>query len=175
MTDRTRELGSRSYPQTWVLLEAVEEGPRLVGREVVDLSPGAIELRHAARALRGYAEARERWLSLDARASWARLGREHRRELSFGPEIRYCVERDGRRHIHGGRPLRHLAVHMPRSGLTPATSAEIGLYFYGRRPAVFGFIGPRRAHGFIGLDWEPLERDDVRWLLEREMRDPEQR
>lgn len=173
MRDGTHDLGRRSYPQTWLLLEAVEEGPRLVGREVVDLSPGAIELRHAARALRGYAEARERWVSLDDRGRWARLGEPHRRELSFGPEIRYCVEHDARRHIHGGRPLRHLAVHVPRAGLTPATSAEIGLYFYGRRPAAFGFIGPRRAHGFIGLDWEPLEREDVSWLLEREMRGAE--
>jgi len=164
------DLEDRTYPRTWLLLEAVEDGPRLVGQEVVDLSPGAIELRHAARALRGYAETRERWVDLDGEGRWARLGGEHRRELSFGPEIRYCVELDGRRRIHGGRPLRHLAVRMPRSGLTPATSAEIGLYFYGRRPAVFGFIGPRRAHGFIGLDWEPVGREDVGWLLEREMR-----
>jgi len=170
VTDRIHEVEGRGYPRTWLLLEAVEEGPRLVGREVVDLSPGAIELRHAARALRGYAEARERWVSLDGEGRWDRLGDEHRRELSFGPEIRYCVELDGRRRIHGGRPLRHLAVRMPRSGLTPATSAEIGLYFYGRRPAVFGFIGPRRVHGFIGFDWEPLGGEDVDWLLARELR-----
>ncbi|MDP2478887.1 MAG: hypothetical protein Q8W51_07270 [Candidatus Palauibacterales bacterium] len=169
MSGRLQDLQDRRYPQTWLLLEAVEAGPRLLGREVVDLSPGAIELRHAARALRGYAEEREHWLVLDAEERWARLGEGHRRELSFGPEIRYCVERDGRGHIHAGRPLRHLALDFRNRSLTPATSAEIGLYFYGRRPAVFGLIGPERVHGFIGFEWEALAGDDVRWLLEREM------
>lgn len=169
MSDVANGLSGREYPQTWLLLEAVAEGPRLVGHEVVDLSPGAIELRHTARALRGYAEARDRWVSLDGRGRWDRLGAEYRRTLSFGPEIRYCVELDERRRIHGGRPVRHLGIRMPRSGLTPATSAEIGLYFYGRRPAVFGFVESRRSHGFIGFDWEPLDREDAHWLLEREM------
>lgn len=170
MTDGTSDLEGRTYPQTWLLLEAVEEGPRLLGQEVVDLSPGAIELRHVARALRGFAESRDRWLDLDGRARWERLGEGYGRSLSFGPEIRYCVEVDGRRRIHEGRPVRHLAVRMPRSGLTPATSAEIALYFYGRRPALFGFVEPGRAHGFIGLGWEPLGREDVHWLLERELK-----
>lgn len=169
MTERMHDLRGRSYPQTWLLLEAVEAGPRLLGQEVVDLSPGAIELRHAARALRGYAEEREHWLALDAEGRWARLGEDHRRALSFGPEIRYCVERDDRGHIHAGRPLRHLALDFRNRSLTPATSAEIGLYFYGRRPAVFGLIGPERVHGFIGFGWEPLSGEDVRWLLDREM------
>lgn len=169
MSGRLPELGGRSYPQTWLLLEAVEEGPRLLGREVVDLSPGAIELRHAARALRGYAEEREHWLELDGEERWGRLDDRHRRELSFGPEVRYCVERDASGRIHAGRPLRHLGLRFRGRALTPATSAEIGLYFYGRRPAVFGVIGPERVHGFIGFGWEPLAGEDVRWLLEREM------
>ncbi len=171
MSDPGSELGGRTYPQTWLLVEAVDAGPRLLGQEVVDLSPGAIELRHVARALRGYAEEREHWLVLDEAERWTRLGAGHRRELSFGPEIRYWVEHDRRGRIHEGRPLRHLALRFRSGSLTPATSAEIGLYFYGRRPAVFGLIGPRRIHGLIGFEWEPVEQGDVQWLLEREMRE----
>jgi hypothetical protein len=168
-----RDLHGRRYPQTWLLLEAVEEGPRFLGQEIVDLSPGAIELRHAARSLRGYAEEREHWLSLDDEGRWTRLGEPHRCELSFGPEIRYWVELDRRGRIHAGRPVRHLALRARGRQLTPATSAEIGLYFYGRRPAVFGLIGPERVHGFIGFDWEPLSGEDVEWFLAREMRERE--
>jgi hypothetical protein len=56
--------------------------------------------------------------------------------------------------------------------LTPATSAEIGLYFYGRRPAAFAYTAPDTTHGFVGLDWEALPEKDVRRLLNREMTAP---
>lgn len=159
----------RSYPQTWLLLDVVEREPRLLGREVVDLSPGAIELRHVTRSLRGYAEQRERWVPLSPEPAAGRLEDAYRRRLSFGPSIAYCVEHDESRRIHGGLPFRHLLLRFPKRILTPATSAEIGLYFYGRRPAVFGIAAPGAVHGYIGWGWEPLESDDVRWLVRREM------
>ena len=55
---------------------------------------------------------------------------------------------------------------------TLATSAEIGLYFYGRRPAAFAYTTPDTAHGFIGLDWDSLSDEDLRILLRREMAAP---
>lgn len=164
------EVEPRRYPQTWLLLDVAEREPRLLGHEVVDLSPGAIELRHCARALRTYAEAPERWIAVREDPVGPRLSDDHRRRLSFGPDVRYCVERDDSRRIHDGQPFRHLALRLSRRVLTPATSAEIGVYFYGRRPAVFGFTSPEAAHGYIGLGWEPLGSEDVRWLLERELR-----
>lgn len=163
------ELDEREYPQTWLLLDVVDRQPRLLSREVVDLSPGAIELRHAARALRGRADERERWVRLDDRSRWARLEEAHRRELSFGAQVGYCVEHDDTRRIHDGRPIRHLIMTFGSRVVGPATSAEIGLYFYGRRPATFGYVNESRAHGFIGFEWEPLSREDVRWLLRREL------
>lgn len=159
----------REYPRTWLLLDLLERGPRLVGREVVDLSPAAIELRRAARELKDWADARERWFRTGERARWARLDEDHRRDLSFGPRVAYWVERDDTERIHGGRPVRHLAVRSRKGALTPATSAEIGLYFYGERPAAFGLVGPRRAHGIVGFGWEPVDRGDAGWLLQREM------
>lgn len=165
------EPGPRAYPQTWLLLEMVEREPRLVGHEVVDLSPGAIELRHVVRALRGFAEQRERWLPVRPEPAGDRLGEAHRRRLSFGPSVIYCVEHDASRTVHEGRPFRHLELRFPSRILTPATSAEIGLYFYGRRPAVFAAPGPGTMHGYIGLGWETLDSEDVRWLVRREMGD----
>lgn len=161
----------RAYPQTWFLLDMVDREPRLLGQEVVDLSPGAIELRHAARSLRAYAEQQERWLPLRPEPAAGRLEASHRRDLSFGPALGYCVEHDASRRIHGGRPFRHLLLRFRGRVLTPATSAEIGLYFYGRRPAVFGVPEPGAVHGYIGMDWRPLESEDVRWLVRREMKD----
>ena len=159
----------RSYPQTWFLLDVVDKKePRLLGQEVVDLSPGAIELRHVARDLRRHAEPRERWVRVQPAASEARLGEEHRHKLSFGPSLAYCIEHDGTRRIHRGEPFRHLQVRFSSRILTPATSAEIGLYFYGRRPATFGFTAPGAVHGYIGLGWEPLDPTDIHWLLQRE-------
>ena len=153
----------------------MERRGRLLGREVVDLSPGAIELRHTVRQLRGWAEARERWLRVAPDAPFPTLEDGYRRDLSFGPRLGYCVEHDPTREIHAGRPFRHLSMRLPGGRLTPATSAEIGIYFYGRRPASFGFTRPDTAHGFIGMEWEPMEAEDVRWLLEREVdtKDPE--
>lgn len=166
--DRFR-LVRREYPQTWLLLDVVNREKPVMGQEVVDLSPGAIELREAARSMKGYADERGRWLELDERSRWPRLSDRHRRELSFGPVLGYCVERDTRERIHDGEPFRHLTIRSSSRILTPATSAEIGLYFYGRKPAVFGFVDSERTHGFIGYQWEPIARDDVRWLLEREL------
>lgn len=163
------EADPRAYPQTWYLLDVVDREPRLLGQEVVDLSPGAIELRHVARTLRAFAEQRERWVALRPEPAAGRLDERHRRDLSFGPALAYCVEHDDSGRIHGGDPFRHLLLRFPRRILTPATSAEIGLYFYGRRPAVFGVPAPGSVHGFIGMDWEALDSDDVRWLIRREM------
>lgn len=135
----------------------------------MDLSPGAIELRHIARELRRYAERRERWLAVRPGSLESLLAEQYRRTLSFGPSVAYCVEHDGTRRIHGGEPFRHLHVRFPSRILTPATSAEIGLYFYGRRPATFGIAAPGAVHGYIGMAWEPLDPGDIHWLLRREM------
>ena len=61
MSSRLIEIPHRQYPQTWWLLDVVDRDIRLLGEEIVDLSPGAIELRHVARELRGWAESTERW------------------------------------------------------------------------------------------------------------------
>lgn len=164
------DVGEREYPQTWILLDVVEEKLRLRGQEVVDLSPGAIELRHAARELRRFAEPRERWVEVVEGSNMDELGKRHRRQLSFGPDLRYCVERDTAGRLHSGEPFRHLFIRFGSRVVTPATSAEIGLYFYGRRPALFGMTAPDRTHGFIGMNWEPLSRRDARRLLQREQR-----
>lgn len=158
-----------AYPRTWFLMDMLEEGPRLVGREVVDLSPAAIELRRAAEDLREWADQEERWLRIDEHARWPRLDADHRRELSFGPEVAYWVERDASERVHEGQPVRHLVVQSSPDSLTPATSAEIGQYFYGRRPATFGRVARDRTHGLVGFRWGALDREDARRLLAREM------
>jgi len=167
--DRISDLGGRTYPQTWLLLDVVDRRLRLAGHEIVDLAPAAIELRSVARELSRYAEERERWLAVQKMSGLARLDEGHRHALSFGPRLVYCVEHDRTRTVNGGRPFRHLSLEMVTPSLTPATTAEIGLYFYGRRPATFGFTGARSVHGFIGMDWESLDGGDVDWLLRREM------
>lgn len=159
----------RRYPQTWLLLDVVDRRPRLLGQEVVDLSPGAIELRQVARELGAAAEGRERWMPVGPRSPIEGLRPVHSRRLSFGIEVSLCVERDARESVHEGRPFRHLRLRHASGALTPATSAEIGLYFYGRRPATFGFVRADTAHGFVGFQWEPLDDEDVAWLLEREL------
>lgn len=169
MSSRILEIGKREYPQTWLLIDVIDKRPRLLGREIVDLSPAAIELRHVVRQLSRFAEGSERWIPVRKTSDIPSLDRGHRRDLSFGPEIAYVVERDATNVVHGGRPFRHLALFSP-TPITPATSAEIGLYFYGHRPATFGFTSPATAHGFIGLDWEGMKPEDVEWLLRREMR-----
>ena len=169
MIDRIHGIEHREYPRSWWLIDMLDRQPRLLAQEVVDLSPGAIELRHVARDLRRFAEARERWLPLVESSPLSDLESGHRRDLSFGPSLAYCVEHDDRQDVHAGRPFRHLSVHLRQSSLTPATSAEIGLYFYGRRPAAFGYVGPDRVHGYIGMEWEPLSSEDVQRLLKREM------
>lgn len=163
-------LQGRKYPQLWLLVDVVnQQKPRLVGHEVVDLSPSAIELRSVARRLQRFAEAREQWRQVGPGPALSRLDEEYRHRLSFGPDLAYCIERDATNEIHGGRPFRHLAVRFESRLLTPATTAEIGVYFYGRRPAIFGYTARDVAHGYIGLEWEELDSDDARWLLEREM------
>lgn len=160
----------RKYPQLWLLVDVADGGdPRLVGHEVVDLSPSAIELRAAARRLQRFAEQRDRWQRVGPGSLLSRLHEEHRHQLSFGPDVAYCVEHDETNEIHQGRPFRHLRVRFRSRILTPATSAEIGLYFYGHRPAVFGYTDSNVAHGYIGLNWEKLEDVDAEWLLRREM------
>jgi hypothetical protein len=164
------DLGERRYPQTWLLLDLIEQRPRVLAQEVVDLSPGAIELRHVARELRSHAENPERWLPMRTGSPIDSLAAGHARDLSFGLQVSLCVERDGTRSIHDGRPFRHLRLRHADRTLTPATSAEVGLYFYGRRPATFGLVRADTAHGFIGLEWEQLPENDLQWLLQRELR-----
>lgn len=162
--------GENPYPRTWLLLDVVDRQPRLLGKEVVDLSPAAIELRRAARELRGFAEDSSRFLEVRPESNVGSAGEGHRRRLSFGPDLRYVVEHDPRGEIHGGEPFRHLRVEFASRVLTPATAAEIGLYFYGRRPAVFARTREDLTHGFIGMDWSRLSQEDALALLEREVR-----
>jgi hypothetical protein len=164
-------LDQREYPRTWLLIDVVDRSPRLVGHEIVDLSPGAIELRHVARQMRGFAEPSDRWVKVSPRPGSPEPGDGHTHVLSFGPTLTYQVERDETNGIHGGRPFRHLGVSFGSRILTPATAAEIGLYFYGRQPAMFGFTAADAVHGYVGLAWEPLVSGDVEWLLRREMSD----
>jgi hypothetical protein len=126
-------LDQPEYPRTWLLIDVVDRSPRLVGHEIVDLSPGAIELRHVARQMRGFAEPSDRWVKVGPRPGSPEPGDGHTHVLSFGRRD----ERDPRR----------TSVPAPRCPfgsriLTPATAAEIGLYFYGRQPAMFGFTAP---------------------------------
>ena len=172
MNSRLIEIPRREYPQTWWLLDVVDRSPRLVGEEIVDLSPGAIELRHVARELRGWADVKDRWLDTGDESPIPSLDDGHRRTLSFGPRVAYLVEHDPSGRLNGGRPFRHLRIRHGVQLLTPATSAEIGLYFYGRRPAAFAYTAPDTAHGFVGYDWEALLEVDVRNLLTREMTAP---
>ena len=172
MSSHLIEIPRREYPQTWWLLDVVDRSPRLLGEEIVDLSPGAIELRHVARQLRLWAEVRDRWLEVGGESPLPDIGPAHRRSLSFGPRVAYLVEHDPSGHLNRGRPFRHLQIRHGTRVLTPATSAEIGLYFYGRRPAAFAYTTPDTAHGFIGLDWDSLSDEDLRILLGREMAAP---
>ena len=160
---------ARSYPQTWYLLDVVGREPRLLGHEVVDLSPGAIELRAVARELREHGESNERWIAVRDEPILDRLEARYLRQLSFGPEVGYCVEHDASLEVHEGRPLRHLAVRFSSRVLTPATAAEIGLYFYGRRPATFAFTNAAEVHGYIGMEWEPIATSDLQALMAREL------
>lgn len=162
-------IGTRKYPQTWYLLDVVGREPRLLGQEVVDLSPGAIELRALTSALREHAESQERWLPYRDERTLGRISSAYWRQLSFGPEVGYCIEHDESRVMHGGRPVRHLALRFSSRVLTPATAAEIGLYFYGRRPAAFAFTSADEVHGFIGAEWEPVSSGDLEVLLRREL------
>ncbi len=163
-------IGARTYPQTWFLLDIVDREPRLLGHEVVDLSPGAIELRSLSRTLREQAEGREQWIPFRDESTLDRLAAGHLRRLSFGPEIGYCIEHDESQAIHDGQPVRHLAVRNSSRVLTPATAAEIGLYFYGRKPATFAFTAADEVHGYIGLGWEPVSSSDMKALLSRELK-----
>jgi hypothetical protein len=169
MSSRLIEIPRREYPQTWWLLDVVESELRLLGSEVVDLSPGAIELRHVARELRAWGDRRDNWVRVGDESPLGGLPERHRRALSFGPQVDYLVEHDEMLRLHEGRPFRHLRIRNDRRPLTPATSVEIGLYFFGRRPAGFAYTAAGTAHGFVGLDWEALDESDVQRLARREM------
>jgi hypothetical protein len=169
VSSRLIEIPRREYPQTWWLLDAAESELRLIGTEVVDLSPGAIELRHVARELRAWGDRPENWVAASAESPLAAVSERHRRALSFGPRVDYLVERDHTGELHAGRPFRHLRIRSEGRALTPATSVEIGLYFFGRRPAGFARTAARTVHGFIGLDWEGLDGADVESLAQREL------
>jgi hypothetical protein len=162
-------LGARRYPQTWYLLDVIGREPRLLGQEIVDLSPGAIQLRSLAAELRGYAEAHGRWLPFRNERTLARLPSTYCRRLPFGPEVAYLIEHDPSSGIHAGRPVRHLVLRFRPRALTPATAAEIGLYFYGRMPAAFAYTAADEVHGFIGMEGEPVSSGDLEALLAREL------
>ena len=169
MTSRLIEIPRRDYPRTWWLLDVAESEPRWVGSEVVDLSSGAIELRHVARELRAWGDRPENWVGPSDGRPLDTLPERHRRALSFGPRVAYLVERDADRGIHAGRPFRHLRIRGDRRPLTVAASVEIGLYFFGRSPAGFAWTAAGTVHGFLGLDGEALDGADLERLARREM------
>ncbi len=124
-------------PSRWITIDP--RPPGYIGHEIVDLSPGAIELRHLARELRALAEAQENWVDLRELegdwSGWPGDRPEHVRDLSFGVRLIYTVDYDGERELFRGKPVRHLAVRGSTQAPTPATVGEIASYFYGRRAA----------------------------------------
>ncbi len=169
MSARLIEIPRRQYPQTWWLLDVVDSELRLLGGEVVDLSPGAIELRHASRELRGFADQRANWIPAGGRSPLDALPARHSHALSFGPRLCYAVEYDATRALHGGRPFRHLRIRSHPRPLSPGTAVEVGLHVFGHRPVGFAYTAAGTAHGFVGFDWESLDASDVLRLAQREI------
>lgn len=157
----------RSQPTRWILIDP--RPPGYIGQEIVDLSPKAIELRHVARDLRGYAERREHWIDLQQIGKdwsrWPDAAEDHLRDLSFGIRVIYAIDYDTEAALFDGKPVRHLAVQGTRTDPTPATIGEIATYFYGRRAAQMR-IGPSGlAHVVVGMNWEQLDPDDLMKLF----------
>lgn len=154
-------------PSRWIIIDP--RPPGYIGQEVVDLAPGAIELRRAVRELRSLAERRENWLDLrELERDWTRWPGDrpdHVRELSFGVKVIYTVDFDGETALFSGKPIRHLAVDGTRRSPTPATIGEIATYFWGRRAAQMRLSPSGRAHVVVGLDWDQLDPEQLMKLL----------
>ena len=156
-----------SGPSQWIIIDP--RPPGYIGHEVVDLSPGAIELRHVARVLRALAEQRENWVDIRELkgdwASWPGDRPDHVRDLSFGVQLTYAVDFDAESELFDGRPIRHLAVKGAKRPPTPATVGEIATYFYGRRAAQMRITPSGRAHVVVGMGWEQLDPAQLIRLL----------
>jgi hypothetical protein len=124
-------------PSHWIIIDP--RPPGYIGQEIVDLSPGAIELRHVAR--------------------------HHVRDLSFGVRVMYGVDYDAETDIFEGRPIRHLAVDGAKRAPTPATIGEIATFFWGRRAAQMRIADSGLAHIVVGMDWEQLDPRQLVRLL----------
>ncbi|NIR43805.1 MAG: hypothetical protein GWN99_07595 [Gemmatimonadetes bacterium] len=154
-------------PSHWIIIDP--RPPGYIGQEVVDLSPGAIELRHAAHQLREYAERREHWIDLrELERDWSRWPGDrpdHVRDLSFGVRVMYGIDIDEETGLFQGQPVRHLAVHGSKRPPTPATVGEIASYFWGRRAAQMRIASTGRAHVVVGMNWEQLDPKQLMRLL----------
>lgn len=154
-------------PSHWIIIDP--RPPGYIGQEIVDLSPGAIELRQTARALRSYAEQREHWIDLaDLERDWGRWPGDrpdHIRDLSFGLRLIYGIDFDDESDAFAGKPVRHLAVHGSKSPPTPGTVGEIATYFWGRRPAQMRIAPSGLAHVVVGMDWQQLDPQQLMRLL----------
>lgn len=154
-------------PSRWIIIDP--RPPGYIGQEIVDLSPGAIELRHIARDLSAMAERRENWIDLREFqgdwTGWPGDRPDHVRDLSFGVQVIYGVDFDTRSELFQGKPIRHLLVRGARQNPTPATVGEIATYFYGRRAAQMRITSSGRAHVVVGLNWEQLDPEQLMRLL----------
>lgn len=153
-------------PSRWIIIDP--RPPGYIGQEIVDLSPGAIELRDVVRQLRGFAEQREHWIDLqELERDWGRWPGDrpdHIRDLSFGVQVMYGVDFDEEATLFEGKPVRHLAVQGTKQP-TPATVGEIATYFWGRRAAQMRFAPSGLAHVVVGMDWEQLDPKQLMRLL----------
>ena len=154
-------------PSHWIIIDP--RPPGYIGQEIVDLSPGAIELRRAARELREFAERREHWIDLrELEHDWTRWPGdrpEHIRDLAFGVRVIYGIDYDVETKLFYGKPIRHLAVRGARRQPTPATVGEIATYFWGRRAAQMRIASSGFAHVVVGMDWEQLDPRQLMRLL----------
>ncbi len=154
-------------PSHWIIIDP--RPPGYIGQEIVDLSRGAIELRHVARELRTHAERREHWIDLgELERDWNRWPGDrpdHVRDLSFGVRVMYGVDYDAETDVFEGRPIRHLAVHGATRAPTPATIGEIATFFWGRRAAQMRIADSGLAHVVVGMDWEQLDPRQLVRLL----------
>ncbi len=154
-------------PSRWIIIDP--RPPGYIGQEIVDLSMGAIELRHSARELRMMAEQRENWIDVrELAGDWTRWPGDrpdHVHDLSFGVRVIYAVDYDPQAEFFTGKPIRHLAVQGAKQQPTLATVGEIASYFYGRRPAQMRIVPSGLAHVVVGMDWQHLDPAQLLRLL----------
>jgi hypothetical protein len=154
-------------PSHWIIIDP--RPPGYIGQEIVDLSPGAIELRHTVKDLRSFAERRDNWIDLrELDRDWKRWPGDrpdHVRDLSFGVQVIYGIDYDADSTVFQGKPIRHLAVHGSRGRPTPATVGEIASFFWGRRAAQMRIGSTGRAHVVVGMNWEQLDPRQLMRLL----------